>query len=389
LNNDERLAMRYCREVLPTVIEVRRIVSGDLCQCVDLLGPNQAPFLLYDSAMAQRSVRFARAIGWVVRSPHVAWLSGKAMEVEPSLYADWVEQLTARLQAAAVNRPDLTLKGLLAEDYTAALELLGQVEQTHRGRLVAALDAFNCAGSYQLAATWQEVDIVLRSKPDFEAVEAPQSAAGEKPLAYYYWHRKGESAQFGQPQKPGEGSVVDGAAAEQSHLGAVYLYEHALLVRAVGKAKYEFMRRMLDHYLGPLVRFDGETVIDLLKEMGEQREYQQAVQEARSAVYYEMGLAEHRAQEQLETDAPTRELAAPGEPPEAKHREAWEDFLTRTSPTLDGQTPIVAAADAALRPKLVELMKHHIRRLELENRRTGAKRDIDWVLDRLALPELK
>jgi hypothetical protein len=42
-----------------------------------------------------------------------------------------------------------------------------------------------------------------------------------------------------------------------------------------------------------------------------------------------------------------------------------------------------------MRPKLIELMKQHIKGIERGNRDRGLDLNIDWVLDELLFPELK
>lgn len=61
----------------------------------------------------------------------------------------------------------------------------------------------------------------------------------------------------------------------------------------------------------------------------------------------------------------------------------------RICPALDNMTPRKAAADPRTRLKLIELMKHHLKGIEERNKDTGLNLNIDWVLDELALTELK
>jgi hypothetical protein len=57
-------------------------------------------------------------------------------------------------------------------------------------------------------------------------------------------------------------------------------------------------------------------------------------------------------------------------------------------PALEGATPRQAASDAALRPRLLELMKAQVRQLDRENLKTGRRDDINALLRELGLVEI-
>ena len=63
-------------------------------------------------------------------------------------------------------------------------------------------------------------------------------------------------------------------------------------------------------------------------------------------------------------------------------------FPDQPVPALGGRTPREAAGDPALRPKLVRLMKSHVRSHDQKNLQTGRDADINWLLRELGLEEL-
>jgi len=63
-------------------------------------------------------------------------------------------------------------------------------------------------------------------------------------------------------------------------------------------------------------------------------------------------------------------------------------FSDQPIPALDGRTPRDAAGDPVLRPKLVRLMKSHVRGHDQKNLQTGRDTDINWLLRELGLDEL-
>ena len=67
----------------------------------------------------------------------------------------------------------------------------------------------------------------------------------------------------------------------------------------------------------------------------------------------------------------------------------YSKFLDEAIPMIDNKTPRQASKDPKMRPKLVDLMKTHIKSIERINRDKGININIDWILDELGLSELK
>jgi len=91
-----------------------------------------------------------------------------------------------------------------------------------------------------------------------------------------------------------------------------------------------------------------------------------------------------------------KERSGPKDIPPEVERELMQKFYKRhytiflddKIPALDNMTPRSAAADPRMRPKLIELMKQHLKGIE-QNKDRGLDLNINWVLDELSLPELK
>jgi hypothetical protein len=56
---------------------------------------------------------------------------------------------------------------------------------------------------------------------------------------------------------------------------------------------------------------------------------------------------------------------------------------------IDYMTPRQAAKDPKMRPRLIELMKQHLKGIETQNKDKNLGINIDWILDELKLTELK
>ena len=71
------------------------------------------------------------------------------------------------------------------------------------------------------------------------------------------------------------------------------------------------------------------------------------------------------------------------------YEKRYKKFVDEEIPALDNFTPHQAANDPKMRPRLVDLMKQHLKGIEKENRDRKLDLNIDWVLDELGLTELK
>jgi len=71
------------------------------------------------------------------------------------------------------------------------------------------------------------------------------------------------------------------------------------------------------------------------------------------------------------------------------YKKHYEKFIDEQIPALDNLTPRQAAKDPKMRPKLIGLMKQHLKSIDIQNKEKGLGLDISWMLDELGLVELK
>ncbi len=66
----------------------------------------------------------------------------------------------------------------------------------------------------------------------------------------------------------------------------------------------------------------------------------------------------------------------------------YQKFLDDKIPAIDDMTPREAMNDPDMRPRLIELMKGHVRNIDSTAKKKGINLNIDWVLEELGLDEL-
>lgn len=71
------------------------------------------------------------------------------------------------------------------------------------------------------------------------------------------------------------------------------------------------------------------------------------------------------------------------------YEKRYKKFIDEEIPALDNFTPRQAAKNSKMRPRLINLMKQHLKGIEKQNRDKELGLNIDWVLDMLELSELK
>lgn len=135
LNNDERVMMRYRRNVLPTVLQVRKVLDSRSMRCVDLLAPDSPPFVLWSPGAAAKVARFSRILTWLAHYPYFSRLDALAFDIHPVIWPLWHAQFEQQFLQAASAQPGLTPKLHLAGKIVECSELLFALAREHRERV--------------------------------------------------------------------------------------------------------------------------------------------------------------------------------------------------------------------------------------------------------------
>jgi hypothetical protein len=212
------------------------------------------------------------------------------------------------------------------------------------------------------------VEKILDDYPDFEWDDRDPERGDHARTRYYCWLRRGESKLLEEdmPVFFCYENEEDGVG----NLGNVKLSPGKFAVETFSKQKYAFAKKMAEKYFGPYVTLRGGKVVDLARQVAEREGDKGPLEKP----------------EESGREIPKEVEQALIEQFYLKH---YKKFLDDLVPMLDGHTPRQAAADPALWPRLVEMMKGHLRNMDKLNAKKGFQINIDRVLDELSLGELK
>ncbi len=372
LRNDERALFAAKARMRVAALEIRRVVDDQFLEAVDLLAPEQGTMRFLDRSLAARATRFAVIIAWVFPLPHFWRLSGTAI-VLPDMGGPSPEEVAAETirHLGAPAGDDGELQAWLAENFERIDASIAETAKERRRLMLAGLDGEWCEGGYDLAKPAAQLRRALRSETEVDRDELadPERAAGFTEAWAWF-----ESPKKGAPAAPLGGRQL---------LGRVLLAKGRCRIQAMGRARYEELRRRFEARCGALVRFTGERREDKAAQLAG------GMKPADSALVPPR-LLENPQQVILATSRVSG--PGPGETIEEVQSRFLQEGLRRFPddpvPLLGGATPRAAAADPVRRPKLVQLLKARVRQLDEENLRTGRSDDINWLLRELGLVEI-
>ena len=376
LNNDERIMMEHRFSCRATVIEIEKVLDYQSMECIDLLEPEKGSFLLIDRATATRSVRFTRMLTWLAHYPYFSRIANNGVELSDLVFTEFMDSLRDAFRKENRKHKELSIKDYLSQNFGVFGSLIYDLSREKSIAALKRMDLHQCRAIYKIKGNYAEIKAVLDKYPDFEQRERHPDEQDTPGVYYYSWLRRGQSkaleknmpAHFrhGQEKDEGVGTV-----------GNIRLFPDKLIVEAFTKQKHSFAKRMVGKFFGENLLLQNEVVVDLAKQQAGKMDddYESYAQEIIS----------------------NKEKSDPKKIPPEVERELMQKFYKRhytiflddKIPALDEMTPRAAAADPQMRPKLIELMKQHLKGIEQQNKDRGLDLNIDWVLNELALPELK
>jgi len=376
LNNDECIMMESRFSCRATVIEIEKVLNHQSMECIDLLDPERGNFILIDRATAARSVRFTRMMTWLAHYPHFSRIANNGVELSDLVFTEFMDSLRDAFRKENRKHKELSIKDYLSQNFGVFGSLIYDLSREKSIAALKRMDLHQCRAIYKIKGNYAEIKAVLDKYPDFEQRERHPDEQDVPGVYYYSWLRRGQSkaleknmpAHFrhGQEKDEGVGTV-----------GNIRLFPDKLIVEAFTKQKHSFAKRMVRKFFGENLLLQNEVVVDLAKQQAGKMDddYESYAQEIIS----------------------NKEKSDPKEIPPEVERELMQKFYKRhyaiflddKIPALDEMTPRAAAADPQMRPKLIELMKQHLKGIEQQNKDRGLDLNINWVLDELVLPELK
>lgn len=386
LNNDERVMTTYRRHTRATVVEVERLLDPRSFLARDLFDPDRPSFLVFSPEFSPGVARFARLLTYLTHYPHVSRLGVPTFEVPHYLWSEWERRVRAEHATAAATTPGLSLRDFVSRSCAHCVELLVDARQAYNERFLNQMDMHECLAAYRYHAAREEIEAVLREKPEFRA-ETPQAeGAFAQPLAAYQWLRLGESAALEAELR--DAVHLDTKVEGVGTVGKLRFYPERLVVETLSKTKHAFARRQLERYLAGRIGFEEERVVDLTQVIADRRRQEATVGAAQQALFAN-GTPPESPPETASDAAAARLDPAQLEALRQEHERTCQTLLDTGVAILGGKTPREAASDPALRPSLGEWIKTQIHYLDRRNRERGTDLRLDAVLEVLGFPELK
>ena len=376
LNNDERIMMECRFNCRATVIEIQKVLDHQRMECIDLLEPEKGSFILIDRATAARSVRFTRMLTWLAHYPNFSRIANNGVELSDLVFAEFMDSLRDAFRKENRKHKELTIKDYLSENFGVFGSLIYDLSREKSIAALERMDLHQCKALYKITGNYADIKAVLDKYPEFEPRERHPDEQNTPGVHYYSWLRRGQSkaleknmpAHFRHGQEKDEGVGT---------IGNIRLFPDKVIVETFTKQKHSFAKRMVKKFFAENLLLQNEAVVDLAKQQAGKMEddYESYAQE----------ITLNKERSGLKDIPPEVE----GELMQKFYKRHYAIFLDDKIPALDNMTPRAAAADPQMRPKLIELMKQHLKGIEQQNKDRGLDLNINWVLDELALPELK
>jgi hypothetical protein len=373
LRNDERALFAAKTRMRVAALEIRRVVDAQFVEAVDLLAPERGTMRFLDRSLAARATRFATIIAWIFPLPHFWRLSGSAI-ILPDMGGPAPEEVVAEtIRHLGVPEGDEAARQRwLAENFVRIDASILATSEARRQLMLDGIDGEWCEGIYDLAKSAAQLELALRGEAE---VGRDQLADTERDAGFT------EAWAWFDDSKAKDSTTTPGG---RQLLGSVLVAKGRCQIQAMGRARYEELRRRFEAKCGALVRFTGERRQDHVAQLAG------AQNKPADTALVPPRLLENPQQVNLATS----HIAGPGpgETIEALKRRIMDEslrrFLDDPIPALDGRTPRAAAPDPDLRPKLVRLLKARVRALDEENLRSGRTDDINWLIRELGLSEI-
>lgn len=374
LNNDERALMNCRFNSRATIIEIQKILDNQAMECIDLLDPQKGQFILLDRSTAKNAVRFTRVLTWLTHYPHFSRTENNGVVVTDMIAEEFMEILQESFKKESKKYSGFTLKDYLSENFGAFCELTFELAREKQVAILKRMDVHQCKALYRIEGKFSDIKAILDNYPDFEIRERNPEEKPQEGAYYYSWLRKGGSKAL--EKEMSSSFRHDDESQGVGTIGNITLSPDKMIIEVFSKQKFKFAKKMVSKYFKGQVSLQNELVVDMAKQIAGRID----------------GEGELRNKPSLEK--PAREPKALPIEIERKiikdfHKRHYEKFIDEQIPALDNMTPREAAKDPKMRPRLISLMKQHLKGIDIQNKEKDLGLDINWILDELGLIELK
>lgn len=354
--NDDQVMAGHLQTTRPALLEIQRWEDEGVCRVRDLLRPEEGEKRLVDSSFAARATRYQSLLTWVHETPAGWRIIGSAAAVPAILPRGPREVLDIMLEhlgAPAAGR-DLWL----FEHMALVGESLAAIGDARNRAGLLAGDWVHHSTTYQVVGKPEPLLRMLRSAPDIVEDGGTTRGGG---IAFTIL-------------EPGFDIRSPGGVPT---LGTLDWEGGEVVLESVGAERHAKARAVFEGIAGALARFSGETT----RVPGEAKPGPPPDPDLVPSCLLEGAPSFDFVKRWMPAGTGDRRQVML-----AGFRETYRDFADTPLPVLGGVTPRAAAADPALRPLLVEVMKTHLTKCD-EQRRRGIDLDINGILAELGLDE--
>lgn len=383
LNNDESFLFSRIQAGRMAVIEIRRVLGPEECEATDLLDASPEPFVIHDRSLAGQAVRFTSLMGWLFALPHYRRIYGVAGSIPDVNQRDARDVVLETARHLGAPEDDAARRAWLGPNFRRMMDSFKSTQHVLRHRLFQSMDArftrttYDWSGSEAaFASRMDRLDCAIREKPS-------QGDWREGVVASWAWLDVPAPTNPREPELPFPEACR--APVGRPLLGRVLQKPGVVCIEAGSAERHAALKAIFEKKFSGKLVFREERVDDLGTRAagqgipaGDEALVPPAFLENASRVITQVSMVDKPpdARSQQDLIAETR-------------RKNLEHFLDDSIPWLDGLTPRQAAIRPEMRPRLVSLMKKHVRwhdEWARENRRETD--DINWVLKELGLHEL-
>jgi hypothetical protein len=348
--NDEQVLLRQLLTLRPSLLEFREVKDELSCTAVDLLEPGE-PFTLIDRNTAAQVGRYQIGLCWTYDIPGGRRLSG-GMAVPPDIDPLEPAELLALLAEHLGAPPGLPREWLL-EHMTLLAEAFSAIQTARQVVDVKASDLRRFTLSFPLPASAAAQVIETLSSDPRVLVEEEGPPFAANLLAEGVDRERDDIAEL---------------------VGEVRLEPDQLVVESFGAVRADAARALLATMglpLGP-----------------ERCEVMDAGAELAARPYDRELVPPAFLSDPTPIDFPTTVRLRGDSDRDGMLERIYRGFADKPNPGLGGKTPRELAADPALRPRVVRLMKKFTTACDRERRTRGADFDFNGVLRDIGLDEL-
>lgn len=376
LNNDEQTMINCRLNSRVTVIEIQKILDYQAMECIDILDLKKGTFIVLDRATASRAVRFTRLLVWLTHYPNFSRIENNGVEITDLIYEEYMEIVQKEFKKGFKRKPGFTIKDFLSENFCEFCELSFGIAKEKNIAMLNRIDVHQCRAVYKIQGSFDKIKMILDSYPDFERREKYPEEIDVPGTCYYSWFRRGESKAL--EKKMNSAFRHDGESNGVGTMGNIVLLPDKIIIEVFTKQKFAFAKKIMKKYFKENIVFQKEMVVDLAKQFVQRIDNESNMGKQAEPII----------------EAPVKKPETVPIEIERKlmkdfHENHYKKFLDEQIPMLNGQTPRQAAKDPAIRPKLIELMKLHLKGIEKQNKEKKLDLNLDWMLDELNLKELK